>query len=391
MTPEEARRRAQARPDDHIFISYTDETGDGPVVAIKDLVDVRGTVTTGGGTLLLDTPAERDAPVIERLRAHGCVMVGKTNLHEWAFGLSSANPHYGWVRNPRAPGRIPGGSSGGSAAAVALGLCDWALGSDTGGSIRVPAAYCGVVGFKPTIGRVDIGGTIPLSRTLDTLGPLALDVRTAATALEMMSDLTGLVPEGTPDTEGVRLAVPQGWGDDLDDVCAAAWRNVTAELPRIPFPSRDRLERSGVSILYAEAADYHRRWLRDRPDAYGEDVSRTLRRALETTRDEYLEALLEQGRLRDEVERAMEGWDAVIVPATRIAPPPAGEPFDRHDASCYTRPFNTTGHPVIALPAPTSGLPVGIQVVGHFAGEAALVPVAMALESAWGAATLVEA
>jgi Asp-tRNA(Asn)/Glu-tRNA(Gln) amidotransferase A subunit family amidase len=389
MNVEDARRRARTHPDDHIFISFTDETGDGPVVAIKDLADVRGTVTTAGGKALAAAPAERDAPVVERIRAHGCVVMGKTNLHEFAFGFTSANPHYGAVGNPRAPGRIPGGSSGGSAAAVALGLCDWALGSDTGGSIRVPAAYCGVVGFKPTVGRVETEATIPLSRSLDTLGPLALDVRTAAAALEAMTDLRGLAPATVPGVEGLRLAVPEGWGDDLDEVGAPVWRELTAGLPRIPFPDRRRLVESGLTILFREAGDYHAQLFAERPEAYGDEVQGLIRIGLGTDRDDYLAALLEQSRLRDEVERAMEGWDALLVPATRIAPPPMGADFDRWDVSCYTRPFNTTGHPVITLPAPGASLPVGVQVVGRFGGDAALVPLAMALEAAWGAATVV--
>ncbi|TMC10139.1 MAG: hypothetical protein E6J29_12280 [Chloroflexi bacterium] len=136
MKVEEARRKIEEGRSLNAFISLTDETGDGPVVAVKDLVDVRGTVTTAGSVLLPSEPASTDAVLIGELRRHGCVMVGKTNLHEWAFGITSNNPHHGPVRNPADPDRIPGGSSGGSAAAVVAGMCDWAVGSDTGGSIR---------------------------------------------------------------------------------------------------------------------------------------------------------------------------------------------------------------------------------------------------------------
>src|SRR3989442_1957908 len=151
-------------------------------------------VTTAGGVILPAEPATDDAPVITRIRQAGCVVVGKANLHEFAYGVTSVNPHYGPVRNPYDSSRVAGGSSGGSAVAVAEGMCDWAVGSDTGGSIRIPAAFCGVVGFKPTIGTVETEGVIPLSRSLDTLGPLAPDVRSVARALEMMSGLTDLVP-----------------------------------------------------------------------------------------------------------------------------------------------------------------------------------------------------
>jgi aspartyl-tRNA(Asn)/glutamyl-tRNA(Gln) amidotransferase subunit A len=367
------------------FISLTEEQGEGQVVAVKDLVDVRGMVTTGGGTILPAVPATDDAPVVARMRDHGCVVMGKTNLHEWAFGVTSQNPHYGGVANPRAPGRIPGGSSGGSAVAVAAGLCDWAVGSDTGGSIRIPAAFCGVVGIKPTLGTVDTTGVIPLSRTLDTLGPLAPDVATAARALAAMSELTGLVAAAPRSLDRFRVAVPRGWGRDLDETNAPAWAAVSRGLPEIDFPDQHELGTAGLSILFAEAADYHRRWVEKYPDRYGDDVLALLRRGLETNRSAYVQALLDQSRLRQQAEQAMADWDALLVPGTRIAPPPADKPYDRADLTSYTRPFNTTGQPVVSLPAPVMGLPVGIQVVGHFGADAALLEVALALEKAWAA------
>ena len=258
MTPAQARERIGACADLNAFISVTAEDGEGPVVAVKDLIDVRGTVTTGGSVLLPSTPARRDAPVVRRLRAHGCVMIGKTNLHEWAFGVTSQNPHHGGVRNPRARDRVPGGSSGGSAVAVAAGLCDWAIGSDTGGSIRIPASFCGVVGIKPTVGSVDVEGVIPLSRTLDTLGPLAPDVSTAARALEMMSGLPGLVPERVRPLSELRIAAAAGWAEGLAPEAAAAWEPVASGLPEVRLPDRRRMGGAGLTILLAEAAAYHR-------------------------------------------------------------------------------------------------------------------------------------
>src|SRR5258706_1490268 len=162
------------------LISVSDEGGAGRVVAVKDLVDVAGMVTTAGGIILPNEPAERDAPVVERIRREGCVIVGKTNLHEFAFGVTSVNPHYGAVLNPHDQSRVAGGSSGGSAVAVAAGMCDWAIGSDTGGSIRIPASLCGIVGFKPALGTVDLTGVIPLRSSPDTHCPLAPDVAPAA-------------------------------------------------------------------------------------------------------------------------------------------------------------------------------------------------------------------
>lgn len=384
----EARERIRAHQHLNAFISLTEEEGEGPVVAVKDLVDVRGTVTTGGGIILDPVPAAEDAPVVRRMRRFGCVVVGKANLHEWAFGVTSANPHYGPVRNPHDPERVAGGSSGGSAVAVATGMCDWAVGSDTGGSIRIPAAYCGVVGFKPTIGTVDTEGVIPLSRSLDTLGPLAADVRTAARALEMMSELSGLVPAQPPPASELKLAVPEGWGEDLHPALAPAWERVSRGLPRLRLPDRQRMGQAGLTILLVEAAAFHRRWLERHPDRYGDDVRRLLEAGLQVSRRDYSMALLEQSRVRVETEAAMEGWDALLAPATRVPPPKIGEEYDRADLTAYTRPFNTTGQPVICLPAPAEGgLPVGIQVVGHFGQEARLVEVAMALEQAWRGAS----
>ena len=383
MTPAEARERIAAHQDLNAFISLTDEEGGGTLVGVKDLVDVRGTVTTAGGVLLPDAPAAEDAPVVCRMREAGCLVIGKTNLHEWAFGVTSANPHYGPVRNPHDPERVAGGSSGGSAVAVATGMCDWALGSDTGGSIRIPASFCGVVGFKPTIGTVDTDGVFPLSRSLDTLGPLAPDVRTAARALGSMTGRDDLLPERPRALGELRVAVPRGWGDGLAPDIAHAWALVTADLPAIDFPERVRMGAAGLTILLSEAAAVHRRWVERHPDRYGADVLALLRAGLEVSRTDYSAALLEQSRIRVETEAAMAGWDAVLTPVTGIPAPRIGEAYERAAVTGYTRPFNTTGQPVIALPAPVPGLPVGIQVVGHFGRDRDLVEVAQALEAAW--------
>jgi Asp-tRNA(Asn)/Glu-tRNA(Gln) amidotransferase A subunit family amidase len=385
VTPAEARERIRECADLNAFISLTEEDGEGPVVAVKDLVDVRGTITTGGGVLLPASPARRDALVVRRLRGHGCVIVGKTNLHEWAFGVTSQNPHHGPVLNPRALDRIPGGSSGGSAVAVATGMCDWAIGSDTGGSIRIPASFCGVVGFKPTVGSVDMDGVLPLSRTLDTLGPLAPDVRTAAGALEMMSGMGGLVPERPRPLSELRVGRAAGWADGLQRDVAAAYERATAGLPEVELPERRRMGAAGLTILLAEAASFHRDWLEVHPHRYGDDVRRLLEQGLEVTVHEYAMALLEQSRIRVEAEAAMTGWDAVLVPTTRVLPPRVGEEYERGDLTGYTRPFNTTGQPVVTLPAPlpAGAVPIGISVVGHFGDEATLTEVALALEAAW--------
>jgi aspartyl-tRNA(Asn)/glutamyl-tRNA(Gln) amidotransferase subunit A len=379
---EDARRRIEERRDLNAFISLTKESGDGPVVAVKDLVDVRGTVTTAGAVLLPDEPAEADAPLIGEIRRHGCVVVGKTNLHEWAFGITTNNPHHGAAHNPHDPTRIPGGSSGGSAIAVVAGMCDWAVGSDTGGSIRIPAGLCGCAGFKPTLGMISTEGVFPLSRSLDTIGSLAPDVRSAARAVEMMSGLDGIVPGRLLDS--YRVAVPRGWFDDLDEETRTAWKRVSTGLEEIDFPGFPELGKPGIAILNAEAALLHRDRVEEHPDKFGKDVLANLRRGLEVTAIEYLQALEDRERLSDEVEEAMSGIDAILVPATpRVAPLILDSDEVRPLLTRFTRPFNVTGQPIMTLPAPADGLPVGIQVIGHFGDDVMVAEIAAWLEESW--------
>ncbi|MDQ6691154.1 MAG: amidase [Candidatus Dormibacteraeota bacterium] len=382
MDLQEARHNIRTHQNLNAFISLTEETGDGPVVAVKDLVDVRGTITTAGGALLPAVPAEVDAPLIGELRRYGCVMIGKANLHEWAFGITSNNPHHGTVRNPRDPDRVAGGSSGGSAVAVVAGMCDWAVGSDTGGSIRIPAGLCGCVGFKPTIGMINTEGVFPLARSLDTIGSLAPDVRAAARAIEMMSGLNGILPADL--ASSYRLAIPTGWFEDLDDDTRRAWETVTKGLEEIDFPSWKELGAPGISILNAEAARLHRERVEQHPDRIGKDVLANLRRGLEVTAIEYMDAIEQREELSDRVEDCMEGVDALLVPATpRIAPRIDDSEGVRPLMTRFSRPFNVTGQPVVTIPAPTSGLPVGIQVIGRYGEDARAAAVAAWLEATW--------
>jgi Asp-tRNA(Asn)/Glu-tRNA(Gln) amidotransferase A subunit family amidase len=357
-----ARKRILERADLNAFISVSSEEGGGTVVAVKDLVDVAGMVTTAGSVILPREPAAADAPVVRRLRNEGCVIVGKTNLHEFAYGVTSVNPHYGAVRNPHDIERVSGGSSGGSAVAVAAGMCDWAVGSDTGGSIRIPASFCGVVGFKPALGSIDIAGVIPLAPSLDTLGPMAADVGATARAYSMMSGEA--LSEESPGQP--RLGVPAGWVSDLDEQTARAWQLVSAGLPEVDFVDRDALYSVGLTILLVEAAVYHRRWATECPEKYGADVIGHIRRGLEVPAVDFAEAMAALPLLREEAVRAMEGIDALVLPAAAIvAPPIAAGTEVREPITRFTRPFNTTGQPVVTLPAPVQGLPVGIQVVGR--------------------------
>jgi aspartyl-tRNA(Asn)/glutamyl-tRNA(Gln) amidotransferase subunit A len=379
----DARARASELRDWNLFITMTDEEDGGEVVAVKDLVDVRGTPTTAGSVLLSREPKANDAPLVRNLRGRGCAVIGKTNLHEWAFGSTNINQHYGAVRNPRDPARIAGGSSGGSAAAVAAGVCDWAVGSDTGGSIRIPAGLCGVVGFKPTLNLIDTTGVVPLSHSLDTIGSLAPNVATAARAVAMMAGVEDWAGTGSIPRDRLRLAVPASWITPLDEATQTAWELVSADLPAVELPSLEAMQRACLDIMFREAAAYHREWLDSRPEAYAPDVLARLRTAAQVTETDYVRAIAERGRFQAEVANAMRGLDGILLPATGAVAPPIGDAVDTQPLVRFTRPFNLTGQPVFSLPAPVPGLPVGIQVVGHLGRDAELVGVAAGLEAAW--------
>ena len=386
----DARARAERVKDLNLFISMTEEDGEGEVVGVKDLVDVRGTPTTAGGRLLPSEPKSEDAPLIRNLRAHGCVMIGKTNLHEWAFGSTNINRHYGTVLNPRDRSRISGGSSGGSAAAVAAGVCDWAIGSDTGGSIRIPAALCGVVGFKPTYGTIDTEGVVPLSSSLDTVGSLAPDVATATRAVAMMA---GIEDWGTVEPipiERLRLAVPAGWVHGLDDQVGEVWTLVSKGLPEVELPQLDAMQKACLDIMFSEAAAFHRVWMETRPEDYGPDILARLRSCLAVTGADYVRALADQARIRDEVARAMRGVDALLLPSTGSVAPLIAPEVDTSPLVRFTRPFNLTGQPVFSLRAPVDALPAGIQVIGHFGRDIELAAVASGLERAWASGEGIE-
>jgi aspartyl-tRNA(Asn)/glutamyl-tRNA(Gln) amidotransferase subunit A len=376
---EEARRRISEHAKLHAFISVSTEDGEGTVVAVKDLVDVRGMVTTAGSILLPDRPAADDAPVVARLRGKGAVVVGKTNLHEFAYGVTSANPHYGAVLNPHDPSRVAGGSSGGSAVAVAAGMCDWAVGSDTGGSIRIPSSLCGVVGFKPELGSIDTTGVFPLSPSLDTLGPMGRDVAIVAQAF---SDMAGEATPATGSGRKPRLAIPAGWVRDLDADTERAWRAVSRGVPEIEFIDHDVLYRNALTILMVEASALHHRWASEHPERYGADVLEHIRRGNEIPADRYRAAVESAVELRSAARTAMADIDALILPATAIVAPPVTSGIEvREPLTRFSRPFNMTGQPVVALPAPTQGLPVGVQVVGR--DNAGALAASAWLEAAW--------
>lgn len=377
-----ARARILALARLNAFISISDETGDGPVVAVKDLIDVKGLVTTAGGRQLPNLPATSDAPVISRIRSFGCVVVGKTNLHEFAYGSTSDNPHYGPVRNPHDETRIAGGSSGGSAVAVATGMCDWAIGTDTAGSLRIPASLSGVVSFKPSQGAVSTEGVFPLSASLDVVGPMALEVSSLAEAMAMMTGRPEFGSAG-PGT-GLRLGVPAAeWVDGLDAETASAWRHASEGLPPVGLPDRAGMSQVCTTISMYEASSYHQGWVAAHPELYGSDVRERLIQGAQIPSSDYVQALARRAELLAEVEKAMGDFDAILVPVTAMVAPIIGGPDVREPMTRFTRPFSATGQPVVTLRAKVRGLPVGIQVVGHANDDLHLLEVALALEADW--------
>ena len=374
-------------------------------VALKDLFDQAGVPTTAGSRLLGPSVAVEDAAVTARLREAGAVFVGKTNLHEWAFGVTTDNPHFGPARNPWAPARIPGGSSGGSAVALATGMCFASIGSDTGGSIRIPASLCGIVGLKPTRGRVSLRGAVPLSWTLDHAGPMARTVRDAAITLAAIAghdprdpgSVDHPVDDYVADLErgvgGLRvgLLVPY-FLEQADPTVGAAVRAAVAVLgaagaivSELMLPRTDTLRPTQRTILGTDAAAFHRDRIAAHRDGYGIDVAERIDAGMAVTGPEYAIAR----RVRDELSGA---FDAVFETVDLLALPttpsvaPLREGADAVAAAArltgLTSPFNLTGLPAISIPCGRDGdgLPIGLQLVSRRWGEAVLLRAARAYE-----------
>jgi aspartyl-tRNA(Asn)/glutamyl-tRNA(Gln) amidotransferase subunit A len=350
--------------------------------------------------------------VVERLSEAGAVMVGKTLLHEHAYGITSNNPHYGPVRNPWDPARIPGGSSGGSAVALATGMCLLATGSDTGGSIRVPASYCGVTGMKPTFGRVSKFGALPLGFSLDHVGPMARNVRDTAAMLQAMAgfdarDATTVdkpVPDFMPPEEelslaGLRIGLPQNFYfekldsqvDNAVHFMAYTAQDLGAELVDLRVPDGRQLNVIAQVTLLAEAASVHEPYLRKQRATYGADVQTLLDMGRLIPATDYLQAQRLRKRMLGVYLNLLQQVDCLLVPATPIAAPLigqaeieiAGEPEDTRLASTrFVRGFSALGLPVLSMPAgfTREGLPVGCQIVGRPWDEALLFKIGAALE-----------
>jgi aspartyl-tRNA(Asn)/glutamyl-tRNA(Gln) amidotransferase subunit A len=398
---------AEAKRADADFANGVDR---GPLhgipVAVKDLYDTAGVRTTGGSRIFADRVPEQDSVVVEKLRAAGSVFLGKLNLHEWALGVTNQNPHFGPACNPWDTTRIPGGSSGGSAIAVASGFCYLSPGSDTGGSIRIPASLCGVAGLKPTSGRVSLRGVIPLAWTLDHAGPLARTVGDLALGLNAIAGHDPLDPSsvdvasedyaaGVEDgAKDVRVIVPTNFFfDDVDPEVDAAVREAArvlttlgASVTEMALPRVDLLA-AQRPILLTDAAAYHREHLRERAADIGADVLTRLRTGQTFTGTDYAQARRDRDELRREWLAVLREHDIILSPTTLIAAPPR----DGQDAvaaaqrlTANTAPFNLTGLPAISIPCgfTEGGLPIGLQLAAGPWRERLLLRVARAYEHA---------
>jgi len=379
----------------------------GMPIAIKDLIDVAGARTTAASALLPNHVAQKDAEVIRRLRAAGAVILGKNNLHEFAYGGSSLVSHFGDVHNPRNVAHIAGGSSGGSAAAVAAGLCYAAIGTDTAGSIREPAALCGCVGLKPTYGRVSCGGVIPLSWSLDHVGPLAATVEDAALVLQAIagydasdlasvevavSDYVGGLRDGV---KTLRVGIPRAhFFDDLDAEVAAAMersiallRTLVAEVREVEIEvPKDR------TVQMAEAYADHAENAARSPELYQPETLRRIRSGADVAAAEYIRWRRELDGERRRAREFFAEVDLIVTPTCPLPAPAIAELKKDPDALRpaelvllrNTRPFNVWGLPAISVPCGLtgSGLPIGLQIAGPHWREDLVLRLAQGLEEA---------
>jgi aspartyl-tRNA(Asn)/glutamyl-tRNA(Gln) amidotransferase subunit A len=385
----------------------------GVPVGLKDLYCTKGVKTTGGSRILGGWVPTEDATVVTRLVAAGGIMLGKLNMHEFAYGPEGLNVHYGTPWNPWDPAthRICGGSSSGSGAAVAAGLCPGALGSDTGGSIRIPSSLCGLTGIKPTYGRVSRAGVLPLAWSLDHVGPMC---RSAADCALMLGAMAGYDPRDpstsvlpvpdyaaalTGQVKGLRIGLlgrfflesagaPQR---QAIEQAVKTLEGLGASVREVTLEQMKHAAAASAAVITAESYAYHEPWLRTRAAEYGPDVRERLLVGAFVSGSEYLKGQRVRRLIRDEVDRALGELDVLIAPTLPIAAVPVGareadidgkpQPV-RPSLVRYTRPFNVSGHPVASVPCgfTADGLPIGMQVIGRSFDEATVLRLADAYQ-----------
>ena len=405
------RALEQARQADREFAMGQDRGPfQGIPVALKDLFLTKGVRTTAGSRVYEDFVPEIDATVVEKLRAAGAVLLGKLNMHELAYGITSANPHFGAVRNPWNPAHSPGGSSGGSGAAVATQMVFMAMGSDTGGSIRIPATFCGTVGLKPTYGRVSRYGVLPLGFSLDHMGPLTRTVRDAALALNAIAGhdprdptssrrpVLDYVPDEDCSMRGVRIGLPDSFFfERLDEGVESAVRGAVARaesmgavVKPVRLPDIQALNAIARVVLLCEAAAVAEPYPQDR-SLFGADVLALLDQGRLVPATDYMNAQRLRRKMRREFDQVWKEVDCLITPATPSPAPRVGDTTVRLGgrdedvrlaSTRLVRGVNALGYPALSLPCglSASGLPLGMQIIGAAFEEAPLLRIGAALE-----------
>jgi aspartyl-tRNA(Asn)/glutamyl-tRNA(Gln) amidotransferase subunit A len=363
-----------------IWLARPDRTGSGEPVAVKDLLDTAGLVTTYGSALFAEHLPAESADAVLMLEADGYAVAGKTNLHEFAYGISSQNAHYGTVPNPVAPGRLAGGSSGGSAAAIAAGEVELALGTDSAGSIRIPAAWCGVVGFRPTYGLVSVEGCFPLAPSYDVVGPMASSVEGCERLLRTLAP--ALEPLSLASVEELEVGV--AWLDEADPLVRARVEEVAVHFPRrreIELP----LAPSNRADFMREVADVHRALFPGNEELYGENVRGKVERCLDVSDAEAAAAERERAAFRERVEEVVAGLDLLVTPTVPFVAPPADvdELEIRAGGLSLTYPFSSLGWPALALPcgAAEDGLPASVQLAAPNGADGLVLATGRLLES----------
>ena len=379
-------------------------------LALKDLYETRGVRTTAGSLFFKDYVPDEDAVAVQKLTAAGVVLLGKLNMHEIALGVTSTNPHFGPCRNPWNPSLVCGGSSGGSGAALAGRLCLGSLGTDTGGSIRIPSSLCGVVGLKPTYGRISTRGVIPLSWNLDHAGPMARSVRDVALLLQVIAGYdpldAGSVDVPTDDyleqiesgVSGWRVALasdvffteltdPNVWKAVQD--AALVFRELGAVVEEVSFPEARRAALANGLMTTSDGAAFHRERLQSQAECFGEDILQRLQTGAAYTSTDYSLARQTQVELRRQFTGFFEKYDILLTPTTPVAAPAIEGPNAVEQARLLTRftaPFNLTGLPALSLPCgfTPARLPIGLQIISRPWAEATVLRAGYAYEQASG-------